>query len=124
LRAIDGAFPLAAIGAAVHVEGTLAAVNFRDERGFAIFTAELSDRSRVRALGYLPADVSLRALIRINGAWTRHPRYGWQGQVKMLELLDHLDRRGMVAFLVSYTRHLSRFAPPRQWLGSGTESSN
>ena len=98
--------PLPAVGAAIDLQGTLAAVNFRDERGFAVFTVEQADGSRVRALGYLAEDITLRAVIRISGTWTQHAQYGWQVQVKTLELIDHLDRRGMVAFLVSYTTHL------------------
>ena len=44
--------------------------------------------------------------MRVGGTWTRHAQYGWQVQVKTVELVDHLDRRGVVAFLVAYTTHL------------------
>ena len=87
------------------VRGTLAAVHFRDERGFAIFSLEQTDGSRVRARGYLPPEVTLRAVIRIGGTWTQHPQYDWQVQVRTVELIDHLDQRGVVAFLVAYTTH-------------------
>ena len=93
-------------GAPADVRGTLAAVHFRDERGFAIFSIEDSASTRVRALGYLPAEIGLRAVVRAGGTWTQHARYGWQVQVRTLELIDHLDRRGVVAFLVAYTTHL------------------
>jgi exodeoxyribonuclease V alpha subunit len=93
-------------GAAADVLGTLVAVHFRDERGFAIFSLEQADSSRVRALGYLPADITLRAVLRVGGTWIRHAPYGWQVRVQTFELIDHLDRRGVVAFLVAYTKHL------------------
>ncbi|MBV9324028.1 MAG: hypothetical protein JO352_09610 [Chloroflexi bacterium] len=93
-------------GAAADVQGVLAAVHFREERGFAIFSIEHPDGARVRALGYLPAEISLRAVVRAGGTWTQHARYGWQVQVRTLELVDHVDRRGVVAFLVAYTTHL------------------
>ena len=88
------------------IRGTLVAVHFRDERGFAIFSIEQDAGSRVRALGYLPPDVALRAVVRAGGAWTQHARYRWRLQVRSLELIDHLDLRGIVAFLVAYTTHL------------------
>src|SRR3989441_7638142 len=93
-------------GAQADVRGTLVAVHYRDERGFAIYSLEQADGSRIRALGYLPADVTLRAVVRVGGMWTRHAQHGWQVQVKTFELVDHLDRRGVVAFLVAYTTHL------------------
>jgi len=77
------------------VGGTLVAVHFRDERGFAILSLEQPDGSRIRALGYLPPDVTLRAVVRVGGTWTRHAQYGWQVQVKTVELVDHLGRRGL-----------------------------
>src|SRR5215207_512171 len=49
-------------GTQADVRGTLVAVHFRDERGFAIFSLEQPDGSRVRARGYLPPDVTLRAV--------------------------------------------------------------
>jgi len=98
--------PAFVAGAQADVRGTLVAVHFRDERGFAIFSLEQADGSRIRALGCLPADVTLRAVVRVGGTWTRHAQYGWQVQVKTVELVDHLDRRGVVAFLVAYTTHL------------------
>jgi len=102
------AMPLPAFeaGAAADVVGTLVAVHFRDERGFAIFSLEQADTSRVRALGHLPADITLRAVVRLGGTWIRHAQYGWQVRVNTFELIDHLDRRGVVAFLVAYTKHL------------------
>src|SRR5579859_3285355 len=98
--------PAFAEGAAADVRGTILAVHFRDERGFAIFSLEQADGSRIRALGYLPADVTLRAVVRLSGTWIRHAQYGWQVRVNTFELIDHLDRRGVVAFLVAYTKHL------------------
>src|SRR6266508_4062576 len=88
-------------GAQADVRGTLVAVHFRDERGFAIFSLEQADGSRIRALGYLPPEVTLRAVVRVGGTWIRHAQYGWQAQVRTVELVDHLDRRGLVAFLVA-----------------------
>ncbi|MBV9171344.1 MAG: AAA family ATPase, partial [Chloroflexi bacterium] len=93
-------------GAQADVRGTLTAVHFRDERSFAIFSIEPSEGSRVRVRGYLPPDVTLRAVVRVAGTWTHHAQYGWQLQAKTLELVDHVDRRGVVAFLVAYTTHL------------------
>src|SRR5262245_40373630 len=93
-------------GARADVRGTLAAVHFRDERNFAIFSLEQPDGSRVRARGYLPTEITQRAVLRVGGRWTNHPQYGWQVQVQTVELVDHLDRRGVVAFLVAYTTHL------------------
>src|SRR6266540_372016 len=98
--------PTFVASAPADVRGTFVAVHFRDERGFAIFSLEQADGSRIRALGYLPPDVTLRAVVRVGGTWTRHARFGWQVQVKTVELVDHLDRRGVVAFLVAYTTHL------------------
>jgi hypothetical protein len=40
-------------GARARVRGTLVAVHFRDERGFANFPLEQADGSRIRALGYV-----------------------------------------------------------------------
>jgi exodeoxyribonuclease V alpha subunit len=93
-------------GAQADLRGTLIAVHFRDERGFAIFSIEQAGGTRIRARGHLPADVTLRAVVRINGIWTQHPQYGWQVRVNTFELIDHVDRRGVVAFLVAYTTHL------------------
>jgi exodeoxyribonuclease V alpha subunit len=93
-------------GAAADVRGTLMAVHFRDEHGFAIFSLEQPDGVRVRALGHLPTDVTLRAVVRVAGTWMRHAQHGWQVRVNTFELIDHLDRRGVVAFLVAYTKHL------------------
>src|SRR3984893_13383651 len=98
--------PAFVAGAPADVRGTLVAVHFRDERGFAIFSLDQTDGSRVRALGYLPADVTLRAVVHLGGTWIRHAQYGWQVRVNTFELVDHLDRRGVVAFLVAYTKHL------------------
>src|SRR5437879_2881102 len=93
------ALPLPAFepGAAADVLGTLVAVHFRDERGFAIFSVEQTDGRRVRALGHLPADITLRAVVRLGGNWIRHAQHGWQVRVNTFELVDHLDRRGVVA---------------------------
>jgi hypothetical protein len=96
----------AVAGAQADVRGTLAAVHFRDEHGFAIFSLEQPDGSRVRAIAYLPPTITLRADVRIAGTWTQHAQYGWQVQVRTAELMDRVDRRGTVAFLVAYTRHL------------------
>ena len=54
----------------------LAAVHFRDEQDFAIFSLERPDGSRVPALGYLPPTITLRADVRIAGTWTQHAQYG------------------------------------------------
>jgi exodeoxyribonuclease V alpha subunit len=98
--------PSVMAGGAADITGTLAAVHFRDERGFAIFSIQEADASRVRALGYLAPEIDLRAVVRAVGTWTQHPQYGWQLQVRTLELIDHLDQHGIVAFLVAYTTHL------------------
>ena len=98
--------PAFVAGAQADVRGTLVAVHYRDERGFAIYSLEQADGSRIRALGYLPADVTLRAVVRLGGTWARHAQYGWQVRVNTFELIDRLDRRGIVAFLVAYTTHL------------------
>jgi exodeoxyribonuclease V alpha subunit len=107
-RPVSSTLPLPslAIGGHADVRGTLAAVHFRDERGFAIFSLEQPDGARIRGLGYLPANVTLRAVVRVGGTWSRHAQYGWQLQVKTVEVVDHLDRRGIAAFLVAYTTHL------------------
>jgi hypothetical protein len=97
--------PTFVVGTQADVRGTLVAVHFRDERGFAIFSVEQADGTRIRALGYLPPDVTLRAVVRVGGTWTRHAQFGWQVQLKTVELVDHLDRRGIVAFLVAHTTH-------------------
>ena len=74
--------------------------------------ASRSSRSRkpaARACGrwvICPPDIGLRAVVRAGGTWTQHARYGWQLQVRTLELIEHVDRRGVVAFLVAYTTHL------------------
>src|SRR6266568_6334438 len=73
--------PVPEAGAQVDLRGTLGAVHFRDERGFAIFSLEQPDGTRIRALGDLPADVTLRAVVRIGGIWIRHAQYGWQVRV-------------------------------------------
>jgi hypothetical protein len=62
--------------------------------------------SRTARDGYLPPTITLRADVRIAGTWTQHAQYGWQVQVRTAELMDRVDRRGTVAFLVAYTRHL------------------
>jgi len=98
--------PAFVAGAPADVRGTLVAVHFRDERGFAIFSLERPDGSRVRALGQLPAEITLQAVLRIAGTWSRHPEFGWQVRVNIFELIDRLDRRGIVSFLVAYTTHL------------------
>jgi exodeoxyribonuclease V alpha subunit len=93
-------------GAPAEIRGTLTAVHFRDQRGFAIFTVEQDDGARVRALGYLASEIGLRALIRLAGTWSQHVQFGWQVHVRTLEVIDQLDHRGIVAFLVAYTTHL------------------
>jgi exodeoxyribonuclease V alpha subunit len=98
--------PVVVAGGQADVRGTLAAVHFRDEHAFAIFSIEQADGSRVRVRGYLPPEITLRAVVRVGGTWTQHARYGWQIQARTLEIIDHLDRRGVVAFLVAYTTHL------------------
>jgi len=100
------ALPAFVAGAPADVRGTLVAVHFRDERGFAIFSLEQADGSRVRALGQLPLEMTLRAVLRVGGTWTRHAQFGWQVRADTFELIDRLDRRGIVAFLVAYTTHL------------------
>ncbi|MBV9354433.1 MAG: hypothetical protein JO023_02785 [Chloroflexi bacterium] len=98
--------PAFVAGGRADVRGMLVAVHFRDERGFAIFSIQQSDRSRVRALGHLPEEVSLNAVVRVGGVWAEHPEYGWQVRANTVELVDAADRSGMVAFLVAYTKHL------------------
>ncbi len=98
--------PSVVAGAIADVRGTLVAVHYRDERGFAIFSIEQDDGVRVRALGHLASDIGLRAVVRAVGTWSQHASYGWQLQMRTLELIDHLDHRGIVAFLVAYTTHL------------------
>jgi hypothetical protein len=100
--------PAFVAGAQADVRGTLVAVHFRDERGFAVFSIQQADRSRLRALGHLPVDVSLHAVVRIGGVWTEHSQYGWQVRCNTVELVDDSDRSGMIAFLASYTKHLGR----------------
>src|SRR6478609_96251 len=97
--------PRVVAGGAANITGTLAAVHFRDERGFAIYSIQETDAARVRALGYLAPDIGLRSVVRAAGTWTQHAQYGWQLQVRTLELIDHLDQRGIAAFLVAYTTH-------------------
>jgi hypothetical protein len=103
--AVTMPLPALAAGAPADLRGTLVAVHFRDERGFAIFSLEQPDGSRVRALGQLPAEITLQAVLRIAGTWSRHAEFGWQVRVNTFELIDRLDRRGIVAFLVAYTTH-------------------
>src|SRR5258708_4625857 len=98
--------PAFVAGVQADVRGTLVAVHFRDERGFAIFSLEQADGSRVRALGQLPPEFTLQAVVRLGGTWIRHAQFGWQVRVNTFELVDRLDRGGIVAFLVSYTTHL------------------
>jgi len=93
-------------GATADVRGTLVAVHFRDEREFAIFSLEQADGSRVRALGQLPPEITLQVVVRVGGTWAGHAEFGWQVRVNMFELVDRLDRRGIVAFLLAYTTHL------------------
>jgi hypothetical protein len=97
-------------GAQADVRGTLAAVHFRDEHALPFFPLEQPEGSRVRAIGYLPPTITLRADVRIAGTWTQHDQYGWQVQVRTAELMDRVDRRRAVAFLAAYTRHLGPFA--------------
>ena len=47
-------------------------------------------------------------MVRVGGIWTLHSDFGWQVRVNTFELVDRLDRRGIVAFLVAYTTHLVR----------------
>jgi len=61
--------------------------------------------SRVRALGQLPVEITLQAVLRIAGTWSRHVEFGWQVRVNTFELVDRLDRRGIVALFVAYTTH-------------------
>src|SRR5207244_12070921 len=63
--------PAFVAGAPADVRGTLVAVHFRDERGFAIFSLEQPDGSRVRALGQLPPEMTLQAVVRVGGLWSR-----------------------------------------------------
>ncbi len=79
-------------GAQADVRGTLVAVHFRDERGFAVFSVQQADRSRVRALGHLQTAVILHAVVRIGGVWTKHAQYGWQVRCNTVELVDDSDR--------------------------------
>src|SRR5712691_12733140 len=54
-------------GAQADVRGTLTAVHFRDEHGFAIFSVEQPDGSRVRARAYLPPTTTFLV------AYSTHP---------------------------------------------------
>ncbi len=103
-----GCLPAFVAGAQAHVRGTLVAAHFRDERGFAVFSVQQAARSRVRALGHLPTDVSLHAVVRIGGIWTEHPQYGWQVRCNTVELVRRLGPQWMIAFLASHTKHLGR----------------
>jgi hypothetical protein len=88
------------------VHGTITAVHLRDDGGFSIFSLEPSDGIPVRVLGHLPPEVGLRAVVRVGSTWARHIQYGWQVRLRTAELVDRLDRRGVIAFLVAYTAHL------------------
>src|SRR6266566_3563084 len=79
--AVTMPLPALVAGAPADVRGTLVAVHFRDERGFAIFTLEQADGSRVRALGQLPPEFTLQAVVRLGGTWIRHTQCGWQVRV-------------------------------------------
>jgi hypothetical protein len=77
--------PAFVAGAHADIRGTLVAVHFRDGRGFAVFSIQQTDRSRVRALGHLPANVALHAVVRVGGIWTEHAQYGWQVRANTVE---------------------------------------
>jgi len=85
-------------------------VHFRDEHALPFFPLKQPEGSRVRAIGYLPPTITLRADVRIAWTWTQYDQYGWQVQVRTAELMDRVDRRGAVAFLAAYTSHLGPFA--------------
>src|ERR1700737_3163160 len=91
--AVTMPLPALVAGAPADLRGTLVAVHFRDERGFAIFSLEQPDRSRVRALGQLPPEITLQAVVRVAGIWTRHAEFGWQVRVNTFEMIDRLERR-------------------------------
>jgi hypothetical protein len=76
------------------------------QAGFAIFSLAQPDRSGVRTLGQLPPEITLQAVVRSGGKWTRHAEFGRQVRVNTFELVDQLERRGIVAFLVGYATHL------------------
>jgi hypothetical protein len=114
-----GTAQAAVTGAQADVRGMFAAVHFRDEHGFAILSLEQPDGSRVRALGYLPPPITLRADVRIAGTWTQHAHYGWQVEVRTAELTDRVDRRGTVAC----TRHLGPVRAAEAVEDSATASS-
>jgi hypothetical protein len=115
--------PAFVAGAHADVRGMLVAVHFRDERGFAVFSIQQADRSRIRALGHLPADVSLHAVVRIGGVWTEHAQYGWQVRCNTVELVDEADRSGMVASWPLTPGTWVECAPPRRSRCSATASS-
>src|SRR6266540_2664601 len=62
-------------------------------------------RASARVGIYHPTPRCERSCV-FGGTWTQHAQYGWQIQVRTLEVVDHLDRRGVVAFLEAYTTHL------------------
>src|SRR4051812_13743660 len=66
--------PSVVAGGAANITDPVAAVHFRDERGFAIFSIEASEMSRPRALGYLAPEIGLLAVVRAVGTWTQHAR--------------------------------------------------
>src|SRR5260370_8108001 len=91
--------PAFVTGAPADVRGTLVAVHFRDERGFAIFSLEQPDGSRGRALGQLPAEFTLQAVVRLGGTWIRPAQFRWQVPVNTFYLLTRSYRPRIVPFL-------------------------
>ena len=67
--------PAFVAGGQADVRGTLVAVHFRDECP-SPSSLQQADRYRVRALGDLPADVTLHAVVRVGGIWTEERNTG------------------------------------------------
>src|SRR5262249_17499965 len=82
----------------------LVAVNFRDEQGFAVFSIQQTGRSRVGALGHVPANVALHAVVRIGAVWVEYVKYCWQVRANTADLIDEVYWSGVVAFLTAWAR--------------------
>jgi len=120
--------PALVAGAAADVRGTLVAVHFRDERGFAIFSLEQPDGSRVRALGQLPAEMTLQTVIRVGGIWTRHAEFGWQELVQQQTALGQQQTHGaetrVEEKVPQFLPQLQRIKPTQQGSRRSDSSSN
>jgi hypothetical protein len=90
--------------------------------GFAIFSVEQPDGSRVRALGQLPAD-SPAGRGAAGRDPIRHAQFGWQVRVNTFSssTVGPPRNRGVLA---AYTTHLFLFAPPKRSSALATECSS